>query len=176
MQKWIVALGVCAVIAMARPAPARACGVVNLGGVVADVAQNLAGRSEDVSTPLVLVGGGKSEVGSALSASLGWGWGKRQRGGMFPGTSINRVLVDITHTDRTRVAATYGVYNTTMIPIGLDAGLVADATGVGPVGRFTLAMRGVGVRLSGGGIIGQDPRLIGTVELVVDGFALADQI
>lgn len=174
--KPVILVGVLGGLVALRPAPAGACGVPDLGDAMAEVAESLAGKTEAVSTPVVVLGGGASSEGSAQSVAIGWAWGERQVGGLFPGSSITRVLVDVTHADQSSVAVTYGWYDNSLLSAGFDAGVRADASGAGPTARLTLGVRGVGVRLTGGLDVGSDTRLVGAAELVVEVLDLTGRI
>jgi hypothetical protein len=168
-MKLLVAGGIAAVL-LSSAAPAHAddgpcCSIVGVE------------HTEDVSTPLVAVAAGMSTDGLQESATIGWGWGTRERGVMFAGSLISRILLDLRHGERSSFALTYGWYETGGLgSAGFDLGAMAEASGAGPTMRLTLAERGLGVRLSTGIAIGHETHMVGSAELVVEVMELVRKI
>lgn len=163
-------------LAVVRVAPAHACGVPRFGEDMAAVAQALVGAEEDFDSPLLVLGAGTSSDSSARSIAVGWGWGKRQVGGMFPGSSLSRVMFELRQSDHRSFAATYGWYGNHLASLGFDGGISASAAGVGPTARLTLGLHGIGVQLAAGVEFGPAPRPYGAAELVVDVLDLTGQL
>jgi hypothetical protein len=182
------------------PRQAEACGVVPFGRLLADLAIGLEGKHEPISEPVVIPAvGATSSLGWSGGVSMGWAWGHRQIGGLFPGSTVKRVLVHVrrplggsetgedvalrvaspTEPPRapTHLALTYGWFDNTLIDGGLDLGIAGTSTSqLGPIAQLTLGARGVGVRLSGGVELGEVTRTMGSAELVVDVAVLARRL
>lgn len=172
MRIIILGLGCAFAVCIARLA--NACGVPDLGEVVDAMAAMLPARTS-VSAPIIVVGVGVSSDETALglpeTASLGWGWGERDRGGLVPGVAVQRVLATI-HVDHGAMAAlTYGWYMNYGLTLGLDAGVAADVTGtrgLGPITQFTIGLHAFAVQLGSAALYAPERTVVNTVELVVE--------
>jgi hypothetical protein len=161
-----------------------ACAVVGSASASASASpEELSPGGEDrrptpVSTPIVILGAGASTDGWSGEVSLGWAWGERDIGWLFRSTRVRRVLVNTRRQldpadaaqPTTRLAVTYGWYETSkqLMDGGFDLGVTATRGGVGSIARLTLGVGGFGVRLTGGGELGDAARLVGALELVFD--------
>jgi hypothetical protein len=162
------ALGI-AGLALEVVAPAAARGEPGFGSYVVAIGEGLAGNTEPVHTPIAAVAAGWGSEGATQSVAIGWAWGSRQIGGLFPGSKLSRIQLDGRHArDRSSLAATYGWYDNTLISAGIDAGIRADTDGAGPTARLSLGLRGVALRLVGGIDLGHTARLVGSAELAVE--------
>ena len=166
MKAAVIAIGL---VVAARPADA--CGVPDFGAMLADVAKALDPQTEAVHTPVISVGGGLSTDGPALTVLVGFGWGERDKAGMFAGTTLERVLVGVRRDpDARSLSLTYGIYQTHFGSGGLDAGVehqLADGT-TGPIARLTVGAAGIAARLGGGVMFGADtPSSAGVVVVEV---------
>jgi hypothetical protein len=162
MRKLIIAVAAAGALA---PRVAGACGVVNFGEVFADIAKSLVSTEERVSTPDVIVG---LDSGGTVGGSVGWAWGERAHGGLFPGSSVERVLVDL-HADHS-YALTYGWYDNTLLGLGFDFGAETNHDGVGPTARLTLGLPAVALRFTGTMALygGPNPKFDDRAEIVFD--------
>jgi hypothetical protein len=177
-----LALGIAAalgIVTLARR-PAAACGVPDFGQIMVDVAQGLAGERVQVHSPTLIVGGGNSLQGWGPSFTAGYTWGERQKGGLFPGSELTRVLVGYRRSgDANAMSLTYGWYVTGLISAGFDMGAEAQVTGtraLGPTTRLTLGSGGFSVRFTGGVGFGDETRFVGVAEIVVDVLEVSDMI
>ncbi len=153
--------------------PAGACGVPDFGAVLAGVAEAFDPKTERIGTPLIVLGGGATSDGTMGSVALGYGWGDKDHGGLFPGSTITRVLLGLrSDGDLTYSSLTYGWYTNAIGTLGLDLGAEAQLSGtrsLGPVTRLTLGTSGVAVRFSGGAQFnGANARVTGAAEIVLD--------
>jgi hypothetical protein len=158
---------------VATPRPASACGVPDVGMILADVAKAFETKTTPVHTPLIVVGGGSSTEGQIGSVAVGYGWGEKEDTWLFPGTTITRVLVGLRSNgdDTTAMSATVGWYTNTIASLGLDAGVEAQMSGtrgLGPTARLTVGLKGVAMRFTGGAMFGDETRFAGAAELVVE--------
>lgn len=170
-------LALVALLASARPA--SACGVPDVGALLGDLVKIFEPDREPVHVPIAVVGGGASTEGSTLALAAGYGWGERERGGLFPGTVISRVLVGVRRADVTAVSLTFGWYQNAIGAGAFDFGIEHDLGdgATGPVARLALGYEGIAVRLGGAFLFGGDePRAVGQVELVVEVLDLVDAI
>jgi hypothetical protein len=150
-----------------EPAPAR--GEPGFGSYVVAIGEGLAGTTEPVHTPVAAVAAGWGTEGFTQSVAVGWAWGSRQIGGLFPGSKLSRIQLDGRHArDRSSLAATFGWYDNTLVSLGIDAGVRADPDGAGPTARLSLGIRGVVLRLAGGVDLGHPTRVVGSAELAVE--------
>lgn len=160
--------------------PADACGVPDFGAILVDVAKAFDPKTEPVHTPLVTIGGGATTAGNSGSLLVGYGWGERDRGGLFPGSALTRVMVGTRHApDASAVSLTLGWYQTQVGSAGFDFGVEHDfADGAtGPIARLTLGVSGIAARLGGGFMFGGgDTRLAGQAEIVIEVLDLVDRI
>ncbi|MBX3154805.1 MAG: hypothetical protein KF773_02310 [Deltaproteobacteria bacterium] len=177
------------------PGRAEACGVVAFGA--GNLSANLDGDKEPRSLPIAILGAGYSSEGFAGSVHVGWAWGETQTGGLFPGTSLRRVLLGIrtpfdlgadsgnsarvvdgmttsTSASRHQLSLTYGWFDNSFFDLGLDLGVAGTTERLGPTAAFTLGGKGVDLRFTGGVQFGEhDTRFAGAAELVLDVMALA---
>jgi hypothetical protein len=175
MKPYLLAAGALALAAR----PAAACGVPDFGYAIGEAVKALAGETEKVSTPLLVLGGGNSTTGDAYSVAAGYGWGERQRGGLFPGTSLTRVLVGVRRDshESTSLSLTYGWYTNALGSLGFDVGAESNGDEAGPIARLTIGVKGVSARLGGGFMFGgEETHAAGQAELVVDVMDLAGRI
>ena len=160
--------------------PADACGVPDFGQMLVDVAKAFDPQTEKIETPLVAIGGGTTTDGQAGSISVGYGWGERDRGGLFPGSALTRVMVGARRdADTTALSLTYGWYETQIGSLGFDFGVEHQLDqGTGPIARLTIGTGGIAARLGGGYMFGtnRDSYASGQVELVIDLLDLANHI
>jgi len=167
----LVAATVLALVAAARPV--AACGVPDFGMMLADVAKAFETKKTPVHTPLLVLGGGSTTEGQMGSVAVGYGWGEHEESWLFPGTTIKRVLVGVRTNgdDSTAMSATFGWYTTALLSLGFDAGAEAQMSGtrgLGPTARLTVGLKGVGMRFTGGAMFGDETRMSGAAELVVE--------
>jgi hypothetical protein len=156
---------------------------------------NLGGTNESISTPIVIAGAGMSTDGLAGTVSVGWAWGKKQSGGLFPGSSLQRVMlgyrapfdgrdtgaaiarsmdgVTATSDRPAQLALTYGWFDNAILDFGLDVGVAGSSERLGPTAAFTIGGRGIDLRFTGGVQFGDSARFAGAAELVVDVMAFA---
>lgn len=157
---------------------ASACGVPDLGAMLADAFEE---THEKIETPVVVLGLGASTEGTAYSGALGYAWGTKDDGWLFPGSTVTRVLVGVrSDGSDTSLSATYGWYDSHLLAAGLDLGAEAQVTGTqgfGPTGRLTLGIKGVALRLTGGAKVGDDKaRFTGAAEVVFELTDIAGRI
>jgi hypothetical protein len=175
MKTYLLAAGLLALAAR----PAAACGVPNFGAIMADAVAALAGETEQVRTPLLVIGGGNTTDGDAYSLTAGYGWGERQHGGLFPGTSLTRILAGVRRDahEATAISLTYGWYSNAIGSLGFDFGAETNGTEAGPIARLTIGLKGVSARLGAGFMFGGDEtHASGQAELVVDVMDLVGHI
>jgi len=161
-------------LALCMTRPADACGVPDLGNIV-DAMAAMQPATQSVSAPIIVVGLGVSSdetaVGLPETASLGWGWGERDRGGFVPGVAVQRVLASV-HVDHGTVASlTYGWYMNYGLTLGLDAGVAAGVTGtrgLGPITQLTIGLHGFAVQLGSAALYAPERTMVSSVELVVE--------
>lgn len=160
--------------------PAYACGVPDFGMYLGAVADAFTQKHEPVHTPLLIIGGGTTTEGAMPSVTAGYGWGEKTTGGLFPGTSIRRVLLGLrSDGSSTAVSATYGWYANGFGAIGFDIGAegqMSGTRGLGPTAKLTLGGSGVALRLTGGAAFGDATRFTGAAELVLDVMDLGDTL
>jgi hypothetical protein len=175
----------------AASTPARACPEAGFGNLFSNL--DLGGTNAPVNEPVVIPSAGASSNGWGYGVSIGWARGERQVGGWFPDTSTRRVLLHVRRTSRTsdlaasartetepemstrdastHVGVTYGLFSNVpgLFDAGLDVGVAGSSfSQLGPVVHLTGGRAGIGLRLSGGAEFGDDTRLTGAAELVVD--------
>jgi hypothetical protein len=153
--------------------PAAACGVPDFGAYLVAVAESLDPKSKPISTPLLVIGGGFTSEGGMPSVNVGYGWGEKDQGGLFPGSSITRVLAGIrSNGTNTVTSLTYGWYTNGLGSLGFDVGAEAQLSGtqsIGPMTRLTVGSGGIALRFTGGAQFGGDePRLAGAAEVVLE--------
>jgi len=169
-----LAAGLVVIAAAAAPHRADACGVPDFGRMLADVAIALDGTHEPISVPTIQLGIGSSLDSNVGSVTAGWSWGDRQSEGLFPGSSVSRVLVDVNHAFSHRytdVSLTYGWFDNHLVSLAFDAGVstsVAVDFTAGPTARFTVGFHGVDLRLDATGYLAPDPRFNAMAQLVLD--------
>jgi hypothetical protein len=151
---------------------ADACGVPDLGMMLADVARAFETKTTPVHTPMLVVGGGTTTEGGMASVAAGYGWGEKADSWLFPGTTVKRVLLGLrTDGDATAISTTFGWYTNAIGSLAFDAGAeaqVSGARGLGPTARLTLGAKGLAVRVTGGAMFGDEPRFVGAAELVLE--------
>jgi hypothetical protein len=148
--------------------------------VIVALAWRAAARADEdrpVSTPLVVAAGGVDRRGAGASLDAGWGWGSHD-GGVVAVTVIQRVLASVRQGARTSVALTWGLYGTAELSAGIDAGVMADGDGAGPIVRATIGVRGAGLRFTGGAAFDRAATARGVAELalVVDVMDVAGRL
>jgi hypothetical protein len=146
-------------VAVLAPRSADACGVPDLGMILTDVVRAFETKTTPVRTPVVVAGGATSTAGRVATIGVGYAWGKKEQSWLFPGSRVQRVLLNLRTDarDNTAVAATYGWYQNHLVSLGLDVGAEAELTGlggVGPTARAMVGVRGIGVQLTGGMMFG----------------------
>jgi hypothetical protein len=169
-----LALSIVGLVALARPARASE---YRLSDVVSAVDEALAEKPTPISTPLVELGGGVGLDGAIASAAIGWGWGERDHG-LFPGSAVTRVLLDGTyHPGASLATLTIGWYQTSFLDLGFDGGVEARGTTLGPTGRVTIGLHGIGARFGAGALFGgARTDVTASAELVIEVMELADRL
>jgi hypothetical protein len=187
------------VLAVLAPHSAAACPEIGFADTLGEALSGLDGTHVSVSTPIVIPSAGATTDGWAYGVSVGWGLGDRQIGGLFPGTSVRRLLLHVRRLPSpsgpdpaarvettsepgprrespTHVGLTYGWFEhvPSLFDAGLDLGVAGSSTSqLGPFVQVTGGMAGLGLRLSGGIELGRSARATGAAELVVDVIVLA---
>lgn len=162
-----------AVLVTTLSARADACGVYDFGGMLAEVAKAFETKVTPVNTPLLEVGGGATTDGTMASIAVGYGWGEREDGFLFPGTTLSRVMLGVRSDGaESAVSATYGWYTNALGMLALDLGVESRSDRmsrtVGPTAKVLLGTSGVGVRLTGGAQVTDGVQFAGAAELVVE--------
>ena len=153
--------------------PAAACGVPDFGAIFADVARAFQTKETKVDTPVVVLGYGTTTEGRMLSLAAGYAWGVYKDDWLFDGSSLKRVLVNVRSDgdEDTAIATTFGWYSSQGVLAAFDIGAETQVTGtfgIGPTARLTLGIGGVGLRLFGGVMVGEESRSTAGAELVLD--------
>ena len=148
---------------------------------LADTLASVITRTSPLRTPMVNLGVGPASEGMMGSASAGYAWGSTDRGILFPGARLWRVMLGVRAGEQAAFGyATVGLYTNQLGMLAADIGLTADLggnRGAGPLLQSTTGWRGLGVRTTIGALVtAEDVRATASMELVVELFDLGKRL